>query len=84
VSSHFIVVITFSLFFDDVSVEASAKMAFQHVGDPEALTQCPYDNTHMIRNKRMQYHLVDCRKVAVFLCLVAERSTVHIALPNIR
>jgi len=37
-------------------------MSYYAVGDAEALVACPYDKTHMIRNKRMQYHLIDCRK----------------------
>ena len=32
--------------------------------DPEAFVQCPYEENHKIRNKRLQIHLVDCRKVS--------------------
>jgi len=46
-----------------VSVNNNRKMSYYAVRDPEALVSCPYDRTHMIRNKRMQYHLIDCRKV---------------------
>lgn len=30
--------------------------------DPEAEEVCPYDKSHMVRRKRMQYHLMKCRK----------------------
>ncbi|XP_046377023.2 translation initiation factor IF-2-like isoform X1 [Haliotis rufescens] len=30
--------------------------------DPEELEPCPYDKAHMVRRKRMQYHLMKCRK----------------------
>jgi len=40
-------------------------MSYYAVRDPEALIACPYDKTHMVRNKRMQYHLIDCRKVFI-------------------
>jgi hypothetical protein len=30
--------------------------------DPEKEVPCPYDNTHMIRVKRMPYHIRKCRK----------------------
>ena len=33
------------------------------INDPEDLLQCPYESAHMIRAKRMQYHLMKCRKV---------------------
>lgn len=33
-----------------------------NVHDPEALVQCPYDKVHMIRRKRMPYHLQKCRR----------------------
>jgi len=49
-------------------------MAYYAVGDPEALVECPYDKTHMVRNKRMQYHLIDCRKVSSLSQLVEEYS----------
>jgi len=39
-------------------------MAYFSVGDPKTVVACPYDSTHMVRNKRMQYHLIDCRKVS--------------------
>ena len=35
--------------------------------DGEVLFQCPYDNTHMVRLKRMPYHLMLCRKVSILL-----------------
>ena len=41
----------------------------RYLGDSEQrlqrvhFVQCPYNDTHMVRNKRMQYHLIDCRKV---------------------
>ncbi|XP_055998472.1 uncharacterized protein LOC125683191 isoform X2 [Ostrea edulis] len=37
-------------------------MAQYKIPDPEELTPCPYDKVHMIRAKRMQYHLMKCRK----------------------
>ena len=33
-----------------------------NVQDPEALIQCPYEKVHMIRRKRMPYHLQKCRR----------------------
>ena len=47
-------------------VGMSAAMA-----NPEAKTQCPYDKTHMVRNARMQYHLVQCRKVLSRICVLS-------------
>jgi len=44
-------------------------MSYFAVRDPEALTMCPYDKTHMVRNKRIQYHLIDCRKVCNLIAL---------------
>jgi len=38
-------------------------MATVDAPDNEELIQCPYDSTHMIRHKRMQYHLNQCRQV---------------------
>jgi len=37
-----------------ISGNNSKKMSYFVVRDPEALTSCPYDKTHMVRNKRMQ------------------------------
>lgn len=37
-------------------------MALYKVLDPEEKIECPYDRTHMIARKRMQYHIMDCRK----------------------
>ena len=34
------------------------------IPDPEDLLACPYENAHMIRAKRMQYHLIKCRAVS--------------------
>jgi len=31
--------------------------------DPEAFVQCPYEENHKVRNKRLQIHLAECRKV---------------------
>ena len=31
--------------------------------DPEELVVCPYDPVHRVARKRMQYHLIKCRKV---------------------
>ena len=31
--------------------------------DPEELIECPYNKSHMIRAKRMPYHLMKCRQV---------------------
>lgn len=33
--------------------------------DPEDLLLCPYNDTHMIRAKRMPYHLMKCRNVCI-------------------
>lgn len=33
-----------------------------NVRDPESLVQCPYEKVHMIRLKRMPYHLQKCRR----------------------
>ena len=33
------------------------------INDPEDLLECPYESAHMIRAKRMQYHLMKCREV---------------------
>ena len=33
--------------------------------DPEELVVCPYDPVHRVARKRMQYHLIKCRKVSV-------------------
>ncbi|MCG8430619.1 MAG: CHHC zinc finger protein, partial [Candidatus Omnitrophica bacterium] len=30
--------------------------------DPEEMIECPYDKTHVIRVKRLKYHLLKCRK----------------------
>ena len=46
------------------------KMWFGKIDDPEALVQCPYNDAHMVRNKRMQYHIIDCRKVNITLVLL--------------
>ena len=35
------------------------------VMDPEELVVCPYDPVHRVARKRMQYHLIKCRKVSV-------------------
>ena len=32
--------------------------------DPEEFVQCPYEENHKVRNKRMQIHLIQCRKVS--------------------
>ncbi|KAL4218137.1 factor 1-like [Mactra antiquata] len=37
-------------------------MAQYRIHDPEELLECPYDKTHMVRAKRFQYHLMNCRK----------------------
>ncbi|XP_061166854.1 uncharacterized protein LOC133175761 [Saccostrea echinata] len=37
-------------------------MAQYKIPDPEEMIPCPYDKVHMIRAKRMQYHLMKCRK----------------------
>ncbi|CAH1774671.1 unnamed protein product [Owenia fusiformis] len=39
------------------------KMSVWHVNpDPEELVPCPYQNSHMVRQKRFPYHLMKCRK----------------------
>ncbi|XP_041360971.1 uncharacterized protein LOC121377142 isoform X2 [Gigantopelta aegis] len=35
---------------------------FSTSNDPEELIECPYDTSHMIRAKRMPYHLMKCRQ----------------------
>ena len=30
--------------------------------DPEDVVVCPFDKTHLIRHKRLPYHLIDCRR----------------------
>ncbi|XP_069106338.1 uncharacterized protein [Argopecten irradians] len=37
-------------------------MAQYKVYDPEEMVECPYDKVHMIAAKRMQYHLMKCRR----------------------
>ncbi|CAG2256898.1 unnamed protein product [Mytilus edulis] len=37
-------------------------MAYYHIPDPEQLIECPYDKVHMVAAKRMQYHLMKCRR----------------------
>ncbi|XP_033726596.1 uncharacterized protein LOC117316189 [Pecten maximus] len=37
-------------------------MAQYKVCDPEEMVECPYDKVHMIAAKRMQYHLMKCRR----------------------
>ena len=31
--------------------------------DPDELVVCPYDPVHRVQRKRLQYHLIKCRKV---------------------
>lgn len=35
--------------------------------DPEELLVCPYDPVHRVARKRMQTHLVKCRKVIIVI-----------------
>ncbi|ESO94331.1 hypothetical protein LOTGIDRAFT_118829 [Lottia gigantea] len=37
-------------------------MADYDIDDPEREIECPYDKAHMVRKKRMQYHLIKCRR----------------------
>ncbi|XP_060068141.1 uncharacterized protein LOC132548303 [Ylistrum balloti] len=37
-------------------------MAQYKVYDPEEMIECPYDKVHMIAAKRMQYHMMKCRR----------------------
>lgn len=37
-------------------------MAQYKIPDPEEMVLCPYNKVHMIRAKRLQYHLMKCRK----------------------
>ncbi|XP_052086384.1 uncharacterized protein LOC127723684 [Mytilus californianus] len=37
-------------------------MAYYQIPDPEQLIECPYDKVHMVAAKRMQYHLMKCRR----------------------
>lgn len=37
-------------------------MAQYKIDDPEQLKECPYDKVHMVAAKRMQYHLMKCRR----------------------
>ena len=32
--------------------------------DPDELISCPYDPVHLVQRKRIQYHLMKCRKVS--------------------
>jgi len=41
----------------------SAMSANMPAPDPEAFVQCPYEQNHKVRNKRLQIHLFECRKV---------------------
>lgn len=34
----------------------------KEINDPDDLLECPYETAHMIRAKRMQYHLLKCRQ----------------------
>ncbi|CAC5366822.1 unnamed protein product [Mytilus coruscus] len=40
----------------------SLRMAYYNIPDPEQLIECPYDKVHMVAAKRMQYHLMKCRR----------------------
>jgi len=44
------------------------------IPDPDDLCECPYDKAHLIRAKKMPYHLIKCRKVTLiqllWLCLM--------------
>ena len=37
-------------------------MSQYDVPEPDALMECPYDDTHMVEVRRMPYHLMKCRK----------------------
>ncbi|XP_021371503.1 uncharacterized protein LOC110462051 [Mizuhopecten yessoensis] len=37
-------------------------MAQYKIYDPEEMIECPYDKVHMIAAKRMQYHMMKCRR----------------------
>lgn len=37
-------------------------MAQYKVHDPDKMIQCPLDKAHVLQAKRMQYHIMDCRK----------------------
>ena len=34
-------------------------------GDPEELIECPIDPVHILRRKRMPYHIIKCAKVSL-------------------
>ena len=34
-------------------------------GDPDELIECPFDPVHLLRRKRMPYHIIKCGKVCV-------------------
>lgn len=36
-------------------------------GDPEELIACPFDPVHLLRRKRMPYHIIKCGKVGGWL-----------------
>ena len=36
-------------------------------GDPEELISCPFDEVHMLRRKRMPYHIIKCGKVTLLV-----------------
>ena len=39
--------------------------------DPEEFVQCPYEENHKVRNKRMQIHLIECIKVSCLSAVLA-------------
>ena len=46
------------------TLNSTLKMSVINSLDPEELVVCPYDPVHRVARKRMQYHLIKCRKVS--------------------
>lgn len=42
-------------------------------GDPDELIECPFDPVHLLRRKRMQYHIIKCGKVG-YLAVVCKHE----------
>lgn len=57
------------------------------VMDPEELVVCPYDPVHRVARKRMQYHLIKCRKVSVrsiFSVFLVQKRTSSLAAATLK
>lgn len=58
-------------------------MAYYKIPDPEQLIPCPYDKVHMIAAKRMQYHLMKCRKVNI-TCMMRWFTLLFVVIIEVR